>query len=206
LLILSIRRRAVRCTVRGKNNIIEEYAMRKITVADFISLDGVVEAPEKWHMQFVDEEMFSVLYPEDSDMDTMLLGRVTYDSFAGAFADAPAGDPVAAQMNRPAKVVVTSAPDTVTWANSTALTGDVRAGVRALKEQPGGSISVIGSTTLARTLLAAGLVDELSLILDPLVVGAGTRLFPDSGPGASFTLTTCRPLKSGVVHLVYTAA
>jgi dihydrofolate reductase len=203
---LSIRRRAVRCTVRGKNNTIEEYAMRKITVADFISLDGVVEAPEKWHMQFVDEEMFSVLYPEDSDMDTMLLGRVTYDSFAGAFADAPAGDPVAAQMNRPAKVVVTSAPDTVTWANSTALTGDVRAGVRALKEQPGGSISVIGSTTLARTLLAAGLVDELSLILDPLVVGAGTRLFPDSGLGASFTLTTCRPLKSGVVHLVYTAA
>ena len=65
---------------------------------------------------------------------------------------------------------------------------------------------MVGSTTLARTLLAAGLVDELSLILHPLAVGAGTRLFPEAGPGASFTLTTCTPLKSGVVHLVYTAA
>ena len=65
---------------------------------------------------------------------------------------------------------------------------------------------MIGSTTLARTLLAAGLVDELSLILHPLVVGTGARLFPESGPGASFTLATCRPLKSGVVHLVYTVA
>ena len=180
--------------------------MRKITVADFISLDGVVESPEKWNMQFIDAEMFEILYPADSDMDTMLLGRTTYDTFAATFAGGPADDPVASRMNRPAKVVVTSSPDTVTWANSTALTGDVLAGVRALKEQPGGSISVIGSTTLARTLLAAGLVDELSLILDPVVVGAGTRLFPESGPGASLTRTTCRPLKSGVVHLVYTVA
>jgi dihydrofolate reductase len=109
-------------------------------------------------------------------------------------------------MNRPAKVVVTSTPETVTWANSTALTGDVVTGVRALKDEPGGSISVVGSITLARTLLAAGLVDELSLILHPVVVGAGTRLFPEAGPGASFSLTTCTPLKSGVIHLVYTAA
>ena len=180
--------------------------MRKITIADFISLDGVVESPEKWHMPYADAEMFAVMYPADSDMDTMLLGRTTYDSFAGAFAGGPADDPVVARMNQPAKVVVTSTPETVTWANSTTLTSDVPAGVRALKERPGGSISVIGSTTLARTLLAAGLVDELSLILHPVVVGAGARLFPETGPGASFTLTTCTPLKSGVVHLVYTAA
>src|SRR5687767_2092995 len=102
--------------------------MRKITVAEFISLDGVVESPEKWHMQYVDDEMFAVLYPADSDMDTMLLGRTTYDTFAGAFAGGPADDPVATRMNRLAKVVVTSTPDTVTWVNSTALTGDVPAG------------------------------------------------------------------------------
>jgi dihydrofolate reductase len=177
--------------------------MRKITVAEFVSLDGIVESPEKWHMPYADAEMFAAMYPADSDMDTMLLGRTTYDTFAGAFAAGPADDPVVANVNRPAKVVVTSTPDTVTWANSTALTGDVPAGVRALKEQPGGSIIVVGSTTLARTLLAAGLVDELSLILHPVIVGAGTRLFPETGPGASFTLTACTPMKSGVVHLVY---
>jgi dihydrofolate reductase len=180
--------------------------MRKITVAEFISLDGVVESPEQWHMKYADAEMFQVMLPADSDMDTMLLGRTTYDSFAGAFADGPQDDPTVALMNQPAKVVVTSRPDTVTWANSTALTGGVRDGVRALKDRPGGSIAVIGSTTLARTLLAAGLVDELSLILHPVVVGAGSRLFPQTGPGAGFTLTTCTPLKSGVVHLVYSAA
>jgi dihydrofolate reductase len=178
--------------------------MRTITVAEFISLDGVVESPERWHMRYVDAEMMAVMYPADSDLDTMLLGRTTYDSFAGAFAHAPQGDPVATRMNALTKAVVTSEPDTVTWANSTALTGDVVEAVRALKEQPGGSISVIGSITLARTLLAAGLVDEISLILHPLLVGAGTRLFPQDGPGATFTLATCTPLTSGVIHLVYT--
>lgn len=180
--------------------------MRKITIAEFISLDGVVESPEKWHMSYVNDEMFAAMYPADSDVDTMLLGRTTYDSFAGAFANAPQDDPVAARMNQPAKVVVTSTPETVTWTNSSALTGDVVAGVRALKSRPGGSIAVVGSTTLARTLLAANLVDEVSLILHPVVVGAGTRLFPDDGPGATFTLTTCTPMSTGVVHLVYTAA
>lgn len=179
--------------------------MRKITVAEFISLDGVVESPQQWHMPYVDEEMFAVMYPADSDMDTLLLGRTTYESFAGAFEHGDPADPVVANMNRPAKVVVTSTPETVTWKNSTAITGDVLAGVRALKEADGGSITVVGSTTLARTLLAAGLVDELSLILHPVVVGRGTRLFPADGPGATFDLTTCTPLRTGVIHLVHTA-
>jgi dihydrofolate reductase len=203
--------------------------MRTLIVAEFISLDGVVEAPERWHMSYVDAEMFAVMWPQDGDVDTMLLGRTTYDSFAGAFADGPDDDPVVANMNRPAKVVVTSRPDTVTWKNSTALSGDVVAGVRALKERDGGSIAVIGSTRLARTLLAAGLVDELSLLLHPVVVGSGERLFAAGaasgcsgaepavkrprletsmadGPGAAFTLARATPLRSGVVHLVYSAA
>ncbi len=180
--------------------------MRTITVAEFIALDGVVESPEQWHMSYINDEMMAVMYPPDSDMDTMLLGRATYDSFAGAFASAPASDPVAGIMNGLSKVVVTSAPDTVTWTNSTAVEGDVVSAVQSLKASSGGSISVIGSATLARTLLAAGLVDRLSLILHPLVVGRGARLFPADGPGSSFTLTTCTPLSTGVVHLVYTAA
>ena len=142
--------------------------MRKITVAEFISLDGVVEAPDTWHMGYVDEEMMAIVFPAETDMDTMLLGRTTYDSFAGAFANLPDDDPVAANMKRPAKVA--------------------------------------GSTTLVRTLLAAGLVDELSLLLHPVAVGSGERLFPADGPGATFTLATAIPLRSGVVHLVYRAA
>src|SRR6266540_3654043 len=80
--------------------------MRKIIVAEFISVDGVVEAPERWHFPYVNEEMFGVMWALNAEADTMLLGRVTYQSFAGAFANAPADDPVAAQMNKPAKVVV----------------------------------------------------------------------------------------------------
>jgi dihydrofolate reductase len=177
--------------------------MRKLTVAEFISLDGVVESPERWHMSYVDEEMFARMWPEHSDIDTLLLGRVTYQSFAGAFAHGSDDDPVVANMNRPAKVVVTRTLDDLSWRNSTALTGDVIEEVTALKEKPGGSIAVVGSTTLARTLLAAGLVDEVSLLLHPVVVGTGERLFPPAGTGATFTLATCTPLRSGVVHLVY---
>jgi dihydrofolate reductase len=180
--------------------------MRKLTVAEFISLDGVVEAPDTWHMSYVDEEMFAIMWPAGTDVDTLLVGRTTYDSFAGAFANGPDDDPAVAAMNRPAKVVVTSRPETVTWKNSTAITGDVLAGVRALKAAQGGSIVVVGSTRLARTLLAAGLVDEVSLLVHPLVVGAGERLFPADGPGATFTLAGATPLRSGVVHLVYRAA
>jgi len=180
--------------------------MRKLILAEFMSLDGVVEAPDRWHMSYVDAEMFAVMWPDGGDVDTLLLGRTTYDSFAGAFADGPADDPVVANMNRPTKVVVTSNPSTVTWKNSTALTGEAVAGVRALKRGDGGPIAVIGSTRLARTLLAAGLVDELSLLLHPLVVGSGERLFPADGPGATFTLAGATPLRSGVVHLTYRAA
>ena len=178
--------------------------MRKITVAEFISLDGVVESPERWHMSYVNDEMMAAMYPPDSDADTLLLGRTTYDTFAGAFASAPASDPVGSAMNGLTKVVVTSTPETVTWVNSAALTGDIVAGVRDLKASPGGSINVVGSTTLARTLLAAGLADELSLFLHPLAVGHGERLFPAGGPGAGFSLATCTPFSTGVVHLTYT--
>jgi dihydrofolate reductase len=181
--------------------------MRKLIVAEFIALDGVVESPERWHMAYVDAEMFAAMWPAGSDIDTLLLGRVTYDSFAGAFAHGSDDDPVVANMNRPEKIVVTSAAGDLSWRNSRKLDGpDVAAAVRALKAEPGGSIAVVGSTTLARTLLDAGLVDEISLLLHPVVVGTGERLFPAAGPGATFELASCAPLKSGVVHLTYRKA
>jgi dihydrofolate reductase len=115
----------------------------------------------------------------------MLLGRVTYESFAGAFANAPADDPVASQMNRPAKVVVSRTLRDLEWKNSTLLTGDVVEQVTQLKERPGGDIMITGSISLVRTLLRAGLVDELSLLVHPIVVGKGQRLFePAARAGA----------------------
>lgn len=155
--------------------------MRKLIVAEFISLDGVVEAPDRWHFPYVNQEMFEVMWAVNGEADTMLLGRVTYQSYAGAFANAPADDPVAAQMNRPAKVVVSKTLNELEWKNSTLLTGDVVEQVAKLKQRPGAAIVVTGSTTLARTLLRAGLVDELNLLVHPIVVGTGQRLFEDDG-------------------------
>ncbi|MFC7480612.1 dihydrofolate reductase family protein [Luedemannella flava] len=98
--------------------------MRKLVVAQFISLDGVVEAPDQWHFPYVNEEMFAVMGTNSAAADTLLLGRVTYETFAAAFADAPADAPGAAMMNRPAKVVVSRTLTDLTWHNSTLLKAD----------------------------------------------------------------------------------
>jgi dihydrofolate reductase len=180
--------------------------MRKIIVAEFISLDGVVEAPETWHMGYLSEEMFAVMWALNDRCDTMLLGRNTFASFAGAFGGAPADDPIAARMNRPHKVVVSSTLTDPGWANSTVLGGDPVAGITALKEAPGGDIITTGSTRLARTMLRAGLVDELSLLVHPLVVGKGERLFEDTAGAQPLTLVESAAFATGVVHLHYAKA
>jgi dihydrofolate reductase len=180
--------------------------MRKIIVAEFISLDGVVETPEQWHMPYVDAEMMAAIGAVQARIDTMLLGRVTYEAFAGAFAGAPAEDPIVAQMNKLEKVVVSSTLRDPHWANSRVLAGDVADGVRELKERPGADILVTGSITLVRSLLQAGLVDELSLMIHPIVVGAGQRLFADDGPRVSLTLTSSEVLGSGVTNAFYAVA
>ena len=177
--------------------------MRKIIVAEFISLDGVVEAPDEWHFPYVNDEMHTAMWAAMDESDTLLLGRVTYQSYAGAFADAPAGDPVAAQMNRPAKVVVSATLEELAWKNSTLLTGDPVEQVRRLKEQPGQSILVTGSIGLAGTLLRAGLVDELNLLVHPIVVGKGRRLFEEDGVRLPLALAHSATFSTGVLHLVY---
>jgi dihydrofolate reductase len=180
--------------------------MRKIVVAEFISLDGVVEAPETWHMGYLSEEMFAVMWALNDRCDTMLLGRNTFASFAGAFAGAPADDPVAARMNRPHKVVVSSTLTDPGWANSTVLAGDVIEGITALKAKPGKDIITTGSTRLARTMLRAGLVDELSLLVHPIALGHGERLLSDNGVPLPLTLVEAKPLANGVVYLHYAKA
>src|SRR5262245_8907555 len=104
---------------------VEETVMRKIVVGEFISLDGVVEAPETWHFPYVDQAMMAIMGANAAQADTMLLGRVTYESFAGAFANLPEDDPVGAMMNRPTKVVVSKTLKKLAWRNSVLLPGDV---------------------------------------------------------------------------------
>jgi len=176
--------------------------MRTITVGEFVSLDGVVEAPEKWHFPWLDDEMMAAIWSEPAE--TLLLGRVTYESFAGAFAGMPADDPVAAQMNRPEKVVVSRSLSSLSWVNSRLLPpGDVAARVAELKAAPGGPITITGSITLCRTLLAAGLVDRISLLVHPIVVGTGERFFAADGPGVPLSLEKCDVFGSGVTHQIY---
>ena len=180
--------------------------MRKIIVAEFISLDGVVEAPETWHMGYLNDEMFGVMWALNDRCDTMLLGRNTFASFAGAFGSAPADDPIAGRMNRPTKVVVSSTLTDPGWANSTVLKGDPIEGIAALKGQPGGDIITTGSTKLVKTMLRAGLVDEVSLLVHPLVVGKGERLFDDGVDALPLTLVETAAFATGVVHLHYAKA
>lgn len=179
--------------------------MRKIIVGEFISLDGVVEAPEQWHMTYASPEMFSIMWGLSDTCDTSLLGRVTYEGFAAAFSNAPADDPIAAKMNKNARVVVSRTHRSLDWANSTVLEGGLEEGVAALKAAEGGDILTTGSTSVVQSLLRAHLVDELHLLVHPVVVGRGRRLFEQDVP-LSFTLDESTALPNGVVHAVYRPA
>ncbi|GII88393.1 pyrimidine reductase [Sphaerisporangium siamense] len=178
--------------------------MRKIVVSQFISLDGVVEAPETWHFPYFNEEMGESVTSLLTEADALLFGRVTYETFKEAFAGAT-GDPVAERMNALAKYVVSDTLDTADWAGTTVVSGDVAGEIAALKRAPGGTIAINGSITLVRALLRAGLVDELRLLLHPIVVGKGTRLFEDGGQ-IPLTLAHAKPFTTGVLELTYTSA
>lgn len=182
--------------------------MRKIVVAEYISLDGVVEAPENWHFEYFNDEMQNVVVEQGVRSDTMLLGRVTYDAFAGAFAHAPADNPVAELLAHPTKVVAsrTLSPDEpLEWVNSVVLRGDLIEQAAELKAGDGGDILVTGSVSVVRQLLTAGLVDELSLLVHPVVLGSGQRLF-DGLPKVPLALDSCTAFSTGVTHQTYRPA
>jgi dihydrofolate reductase len=136
------------------------------------------------------------------DCDALLLGWRTYVTHAQAFEPMPPGDPFGDLMNAPKKYVVSQTLQTPIWRDTTIIRGDVVEAVRALKEQPGGTIMTDGSSRLVHALLAAGLVDELHLLLYPLALGGGKRVLPD-GVHATFDLLSAQPYPTGVVGLHY---
>jgi dihydrofolate reductase len=187
----------------------EEITMRKIVASEFISLDGVVEAPDQWHFPYFNDEMGQAVWSTMSATETMLLGRVTYEGFAAAWPDRDSReepDEMVEFMNNTPKVVVSSTLDKVEWQNSTLLEGDVIEEITKLKNQPGGVIGITGSITLVRSLLAAGLVDELRLLMHPIVVGSGMRLFDDEGPKVPLKLADSQTFTTGVLNLTYVPA
>lgn len=185
--------------------------MRTLIVTEFITLDGVVEAPggepthphSGWTMPYGVPELYAYKLQETLEAESLLLGRITYQGFStawpqrtGEFAD---------KINAMPKQIVTTTVGELGW-NATAVTGDVPAAVASLKKGDGGPILVAGSATLVRTLLACGLVDELRLMVYPVMIGGGLTIFPDQRDKITLELTDLVRYASGVLLQVYRPA
>ncbi len=183
----------------------KEIEMRKIVAGLFISLDGVVESPDKWQLPYFNDEMGQVIGSLMAASDTLLLGRRTYQEFAAAFAH-QVGDPIADQMNNTAKVVVSTTLETLAWQNSTLIRGNVTEEIAKLKQQPGKNINTSGSGTLVRSLLRDNLLDELHLLVHPIVEGSGKQLFPEGSDRMGLKLMDSQTFSTGVLYLTYQPA
>jgi dihydrofolate reductase len=183
--------------------------MRKLIVTEFVSLDGVMEAPggepgyahSGWVGPRFSDELGAYKLEEQLAAEILLLGRVTYESFYGAW---PLRDgPMAEKINTMTKVVASTTISSSEWHDTTVVGEDVLGHVAALKAADGGPIMVAGSRTLAQSLLAAGLVDELHLQVFPLILGSGARLYPESEDLTALELVSSRALENGVLLQSY---
>ncbi|PYE50537.1 dihydrofolate reductase family protein [Deinococcus yavapaiensis] len=175
--------------------------MRKVVVTEFLTLDGVMEEPSSWQRGYSSPDIGRFKHDELFESDALLLGRVTYEDFVGYWPTATDTGAFGERMNSLPKFVATTTPRTLEW-NATALEGDVVTAVRTLKRQEGGNLLTYGSGSFARTLLRHGLVDELRLMVYPLVLGSGKRLF--SGEDRlPLKLTSSRNLGADVMLLIY---
>jgi dihydrofolate reductase len=196
-----------------------EGRMRKIVVSEFVSLDGVIQAPGGaeedteggfthggWTGPYWHDDMGAYFFEAMSQSDALLLGRKTWQIHGGAFEPMPAGDPFGDAMNNQRKYVVSTTLTTASaWRNSTLISSNVVEEVRALKAQPGKNIVIDGSSVLVHTLTRHGLVDEYSLLMYPVVLGSGKKLFPQ-GLRVNLRLIESRPFPSGVVLMRYEPA
>jgi dihydrofolate reductase len=180
--------------------------MRKVVAGLFVSLDGVFEAPETWHFPYFNDEMGETVASQMAAADTMLLGRRTYEEFAAYWADKGSDVELADEINNTPKLVASTTLKTVKWRNSRLIEGDVAEHLRRLKEEPGKDISITGSGALVRSLLREGVLDELRLLVHPIVVGSGKRLFEDGGDRVPLKLVESRTFTTGVLYLTYIPA
>ena len=179
--------------------------MRKLVAAEFLSLDGVMESPDKWHFPYFDEEMGRAVGEGFASADAMLMGRVNYEEWAAFWpAQDPEENPMAAQMNAMQKYVVsTTLEEPLGWQNSTLIKENVAEEIANLKRGEGGDIVISGSGALVRSLLRYGLLDELKLMVHPIVVGGGKRLFEEGEGQTKLELVDSRTFPTGVLYLTY---
>ncbi|MCZ8548446.1 dihydrofolate reductase family protein [Mesorhizobium qingshengii] len=188
--------------------------MRKIIAATFVSLDGVMQAPGGpqedpvggfkfggWTFHYFDDVAGAAMDELFSKPFALLLGRRTYDIFAAYWPYQK--DPIADAFNPATKYVATHRPDTLTWQNTQSLGPDIVAALRRLKQEDGPDLLIQGSGNLIQTLLANGLIDEIRLMIFPLLLGKGKRLFGDAAMPAAFKLVKSRTSSTGVIMATY---
>jgi dihydrofolate reductase len=195
--------------------------MRKLVVNEFMSLDGVAQAPGGaeedpsggfrhggWHMQFMEEES-TQKWALDSILEAggFLLGRRTWEIFAAYWPNASEEEQVIAEPlnTKPKYVASTTLTEPLEWQPSTVLQGELDEAVRALKQEDGGDLHVIGSTELVRALFESDLVDELRLMIDPVALGGGKRFFPDDGALRAWSLVDSQVAGNGAILTTYAA-
>lgn len=181
--------------------------MRKVSAWLFMSLDGVVEAPNEWQFDVMDDDMMADITSQTDAEDAMLLGRVTYQEWA-PFWPTSTDEPYASHINNMPKYVVSTTLDKVDWGKwekPTLIKGNLVEEITRLKKQPGKNIGVGGSPTLARSLLQEDLLDELKLMVHPVLVGNGKRFFSD-GDLKKLKLVDSKITGTGVVILTYQPA
>jgi len=186
----------------------KEVSMRKVVASELVSLDGVMESPEEWAFSYSNAEMAEANEAGMAAADAMLFGRVTYQEFASYWpyqnsADQPFTDYL---NNTPKFVVSTTLKEPLEWQNSTLIKGDVAEEIARLKRQPGKDIGIVGSGVLVRSLLKDGLLDELTLMVHPVVLGSGKRLFEEGGDQRTLELVDSKTFSTGVLYLTYRLA
>ena len=175
--------------------------MRKLNAWLFVTLDSVIEAPEKWVI--ADDEMFGDTEADYANSDALLLGRRTFETFAASWPQRGSEVANADWMNNTRKYVASTTLTSPQWNNSTVIEGDVADAVARLKQEDGKDIMINGSGALVRTLLRDHLLDELRLFMHPVVVGSGTRLFDDESDPVELVLTDSHAYDNGVISLTY---
>ena len=190
--------------------------MRRVIVSEFVSLDGVMEDPGRTFQQFGSEEQERYQFAELAASDALLLGRVTYEEFAAAWPSmmdqyegprrAELGEYADMMNGYPKYVVTTTLQEPLEWNNSTLINGDVAEEITKLKQQPGKDISISGSGSLVNALMRDDLIDEYRLMVLPIVVRSGKRLFEDGRDQMPLDLVDSKALGTGVVVLTYRPA
>jgi dihydrofolate reductase len=177
--------------------------MRRVVAGLFMSLDGVVEAPEEWGFQYMNDEMTQRIAEGIAQADAVLMGRRTYEQFAKMWPSQSSDVPMADFLNNSHKYVVSASLHALDWEPASLITGDLAEELTKLKQQPGKNIQIPGSPTLVSALVRDGLLDELSLSICPIVVGSGMHLFENIAGHIPLHLVESTAQSTGAVSMTY---